>query len=118
MYGSLIPVLAASAALVTALPSGNSGSGNSTGFGVLGERGIFGPIATDSAASIAGGQVACGAPPVSSFFAGLKPPVGCLSIRYIKAEIKSFCATVSHQLLVGAVRRSAGHRHGGWPLSL
>lgn len=49
--------------------------------GVLGDggsklkRGVFGPIATDSAASIAGGQIACGSPPVSSFFEGLNPPV-------------------------------------------
>ena len=38
-------------------------------------RGIFAPIATDSAADIAGGEVTNGSPPLSSFFDGLKPPV-------------------------------------------
>lgn len=37
-------------------------------------RGVFAPIATDSAADIAGGEVANGSPPLSSFFADLKPP--------------------------------------------
>ncbi|KAL1861660.1 hypothetical protein VTK73DRAFT_6991 [Phialemonium thermophilum] len=41
---------------------------------LLQARGLFAPIGTGSPAGIAGGQVACGAPPLSSFFAGLKPP--------------------------------------------
>ncbi|KAI0153316.1 glycoside hydrolase family 81 protein [Xylariaceae sp. FL1272] len=39
----------------------------------LAGRGVFGPIDT-SLPSVVGGQVTCGAPPVSSFFAGLSPP--------------------------------------------
>lgn len=38
-------------------------------------RGLIGPISTSSATGIAGGTVASDAPPVSSFFDGLKPPV-------------------------------------------
>ncbi|KAK4235357.1 glycosyl hydrolase family 81-domain-containing protein [Achaetomium macrosporum] len=74
MFGSLISVLLASSALVASLPSGNVSLGDSSGFGALDERGLFGPISTGSAAGIAGGQVACGSPPLSSFFAGLEPP--------------------------------------------
>lgn len=42
---------------------------------VLHERATFGPISTNSASGVAGGQIACAAAPVGSFFAGLKPPV-------------------------------------------
>jgi hypothetical protein len=87
MFGSLLPLLVASAAVASALPgpsaskggenSGNlpRGASNDAVFHVLEERNILGPISTNSAAGIAGGQIACDAPPVSSFFAGLKPPV-------------------------------------------
>lgn len=74
MLGSLLPLLAASAAFVGALPSGNALNGDSS-FHVHEKRAALAPISTDSAASIAGGQIACGSPPVSSFFADLKPPV-------------------------------------------
>jgi endo-1,3(4)-beta-glucanase len=74
MIGSLIPLLLSSAAAVAdALPSGNAS--DHTSFHAFAERGIFGPISTGSAAGLAGGQIACDSPPVSSFFAGLKPPV-------------------------------------------
>ncbi len=73
MFGSQIPLLLALAALVGGLPSGNvSSNALSHAFA---ERGIFGPIAIESAAGIAGGQIACASPPLSSFFVGLKPPV-------------------------------------------
>ncbi|KAJ6787751.1 hypothetical protein PWT90_04010 [Aphanocladium album] len=42
--------------------------------GSLHERGGLGPISTNSATGVAGGQIACVAAPVGSFFAGLKPP--------------------------------------------
>jgi endo-1,3(4)-beta-glucanase len=84
MFGSLACVLVSSA-LVASLPSGNGSPGGSSAFGVLDKRGIFGPIATGSVAGIAGGQVACDAAPVSSFFAGLKPPVG--EVRYSRREL-------------------------------
>ena len=58
-------ILSASAVMAAVLPSLNS----------LPKRTLLGPIATDSAASIAGGEIACGSPPVSSFFADLNPPV-------------------------------------------
>jgi endo-1,3(4)-beta-glucanase len=74
MLGSLLPLLAASAAVVGALPSGNA-LNDDAAFHVHEKRAVLAPISTDSAASIAGGQIACGAPPVSSFFADLKPPV-------------------------------------------
>lgn len=74
MSGSLIPLLlSAAVAIAGALPSGNA-SGHAS-FHAFAERGIFGPISTSSAAGLAGGQIACDSPPVSSFFAGLKPPV-------------------------------------------
>lgn len=38
-------------------------------------RGTLGPISTNSAANVAGGQVVCSTEPVGSFFVGLKPPV-------------------------------------------
>jgi hypothetical protein len=71
MFGSLLPFLA-SIAVAGVLPSGST---NDTLFHAFDERGIFGPIATDSAAGIAGGLVTNNAPPLSSFFAGLQPPV-------------------------------------------
>lgn len=76
MFRPLISVLFASAVTAGVLPSGrrDTGDANNTLFHIF-ERGLFGPIATDSAAGIAGGEVACGSPPVSSFFAGLNPPV-------------------------------------------
>ena len=74
MFGSLVPLLLSSAAAIAhALPSGNASYHAS--FHAFAERGIFGPISTSSAAGLAGGQIACDSPPVSSFFAGLKPPV-------------------------------------------
>ncbi|OAA58280.1 glycoside hydrolase family 81 protein [Cordyceps fumosorosea ARSEF 2679] len=41
---------------------------------ILKPRAGLGPISTSSAATIAGGQVACAAEPIDSFFAGLKLP--------------------------------------------
>ncbi|KAI1753774.1 glycoside hydrolase family 81 protein [Xylaria castorea] len=38
------------------------------------KRAAFGPIDTSNPNAVAGGQATCAAPPVSSFFAGLKPP--------------------------------------------
>lgn len=38
-------------------------------------NGIFGAIATDSPYGLAGGTVKTDNPPISSFFAGLNPPV-------------------------------------------
>ncbi|KAG0651291.1 hypothetical protein D0Z07_1589 [Hyphodiscus hymeniophilus] len=76
MFGSLLSVFVASAVVTHALPGAKlpyETSDNAV-FQPLERRGIFGPIATDSPAGIAGGEVACGAPPVSSFFAGLNPP--------------------------------------------
>jgi hypothetical protein len=72
MFGSLLPLLLASIAIAGVLPSGST---NDTLFHAFDERGIFGPIATDSAAGIAGGLVTSDTPPLSSFFAGLQPPV-------------------------------------------
>jgi hypothetical protein len=53
----------------------------------LHRRGEFGPISTASAAGIAGGEVVCEAEPVSSFFAGLKPPVRKFLFRLPKWKI-------------------------------
>jgi hypothetical protein len=39
------------------------------------KRAVLDPIATDDPSSITGGQVACEAAPVGSFFDGLEPPV-------------------------------------------
>jgi hypothetical protein len=39
------------------------------------KRALTGPISTDMTNGLTGGQVADGAPPVSSFFQGMKPPV-------------------------------------------
>jgi hypothetical protein len=41
----------------------------------LNTRDSLGPIGTDSPSGITGGQIACAAPPVSSFFMGFDPPV-------------------------------------------
>ncbi|OBT43365.1 hypothetical protein VE00_05701 [Pseudogymnoascus sp. WSF 3629] len=76
MFGSLLSLLVASAAVTVALPAPNLPHGNSDDalFHILKGRGILGPISTESPAGISGGQVASGAPPLSSFFAGLKAP--------------------------------------------
>ncbi len=73
MFGSQIPLFLALAVLVGGLPSGNVSS--NALLHTFSERGIFGPIATESAAGIAGGQIAGASPPLSSFFVGLNPPV-------------------------------------------
>ncbi len=69
-----LSVAAAGTLPVRDILGGASGNGNIYP-ATLKQRGEFGPISTSSAAGIAGGQVACDAAPVSSFFAGLKPPV-------------------------------------------
>lgn len=75
MFGPLLS-LVASVAVKGALPAPNLPHDNSdTPFHTLKGRGILGPISTESPAGISGGQVASGAPPLSSFFAGLKAPV-------------------------------------------
>ncbi|KAH8817407.1 glycosyl hydrolase family 81-domain-containing protein [Xylogone sp. PMI_703] len=82
MFGSLVPFFLASTAIAGVIPIGSAGNGddflrgdfNETLFHSFEKRGTFGPISTGSAAGIAGGQVATDAPPLSSFFAGLKPP--------------------------------------------
>lgn len=43
------------------------------------KRGMFGPIGTSSP-NLAGGNAACDAAPISSFFTGMKPPVSCQSL--------------------------------------
>jgi len=73
MFGSLLPLLLSSTAIAGALPSRSASTHAS--FHAFAERGIFGPISTSPATGLAGGQIACDSPPVSSFFAGLKPPV-------------------------------------------
>ncbi|KAI8633667.1 glycoside hydrolase family 81 protein [Xylariaceae sp. FL1651] len=67
----LLAVPATAAALPRAGSTGMSGHEDTSEFV---KRGIFGPIDISSPAGVAGGQVTCAAPPVSSFFAGLKPP--------------------------------------------
>ncbi|KAJ9143316.1 Glycoside hydrolase family 81 protein [Pleurostoma richardsiae] len=87
MLSPLLSLLLASSSIAGFVPrldstaiSGNvkndtrRGVPKETFFQSFDERGIFGPIATDSAVGIAGGQVTCGSPPVSSFFADLNPP--------------------------------------------
>jgi hypothetical protein len=39
---------------------------------------LLSPISTNSPTSLAGGTVQCASPPVSSFFAGINPPVRLL----------------------------------------
>jgi endo-1,3(4)-beta-glucanase len=82
MFGSLLSLLVASAAITGALPGAKlpRDTSDDAVAHLLKGRGIFGPISTDSPAGIAGGEVACGAPPVSSFFAGLNPPVRRASV--------------------------------------
>ncbi len=86
MLGLVLALGLGSVAVAGVLPRGGAGSGdfssdsayhafNSSDFEALSARGLFGPIATSNPAGIAGGQVACDSPPLSSFFAGLRPPV-------------------------------------------
>ncbi len=81
MFGSLVPLLLSAAAIAGALPSGSASDDAS--FHAFAERGLFGPISTGSAAGLAGGEIACDSPPVSSFFAGLKPPVRKTWYRFV-----------------------------------
>jgi hypothetical protein len=89
MFGSLLSLLVASAAVTVALPATNLPHGNSDDalFHILKGRGILGPISTESPAGISGGQVASGAPPLSSFFAGLKAPVRRVSGNQNKSDL-------------------------------
>ena len=77
MLGFLLSLLVTSAAFTGALPGAKlpRDASNDAVFRPVKGRGIFGPISTDSPAGIAGGEIACGSPPVSSFFAGINPPV-------------------------------------------
>ncbi|TFB04105.1 hypothetical protein CCMA1212_004165 [Trichoderma ghanense] len=69
MLASLVNLVIASAVGVAALPNGAKLSN-------IAGRGLFAPISTSNPAGISGGTTATGADgaPVSSFFAGLKPP--------------------------------------------
>jgi hypothetical protein len=77
------------AALTVALPGptlGKVGPTEKDSSYMFEKRNRFNPIDTSSPAGIAGGQVVNGAPPVSSFFADLRPPVRdssprCFTIR-------------------------------------
>ncbi|KAH8893948.1 family 81 glycoside hydrolase [Thozetella sp. PMI_491] len=69
MIGSLLS-LVLSSAVATALPGGSYGSGDT--FRRAGNDSLFEELV--GRAGIAGGQVTNGAPPLSSFFAGLQPP--------------------------------------------
>ncbi|GAP93386.1 putative glycoside hydrolase family 81 protein [Rosellinia necatrix] len=53
------------------LPSAGGHQETSSDFN---KRGLFGAIDTSAPDNVAGGKVTCAAPPVTSFFAGLKPP--------------------------------------------
>ncbi|KAI0452042.1 glycoside hydrolase family 81 protein [Xylaria acuta] len=63
-------LLAAPAASAVISRTGNSQETSSD----FSKRDLFGPIDTSAPDGVAGGKVTCAAPPVSSFFAGLKPP--------------------------------------------
>ncbi|KAI0434200.1 glycoside hydrolase family 81 protein [Xylaria sp. FL1042] len=71
MQNVLRALLLAAPAVCVALPRASSFEETTSDFT---KRGVFGPIDTSSPDGVAGGQVTCAAPPVSSFFAGLKPP--------------------------------------------
>lgn len=83
MLASLVNLVVATAVGVAALPNGGKLSN-------IAGRGLFAPISTSNPAGISGGTTATGADgaPVSSFFAGLKPPVRINSHNtYKKQEI-------------------------------
>lgn len=105
MFGSLLPLLVASAAVVGGLPSGSLFNGDD----VLEKRSALDPISTDSPASIAGGEIACGSPPVSSFFASFKPPVR-KSIQFLSRHPLNM-DIVPDKHVVGALCGSPRKRH-------
>lgn len=73
---SCLSLAATVAAGVVHGPSGKAiSSQEDNGHSTLKQRGVFSPISTSSPFGLAGGQIACDAAPVSSFFAGLQPPV-------------------------------------------
>ncbi|KAH6615497.1 glycosyl hydrolase family 81-domain-containing protein [Chaetomium sp. MPI-SDFR-AT-0129] len=74
MLGSLGSLLLSSAALVGALPSGSGSAPDHGSAHHFVKRAALDPISTSGADGIAGGQVACDAPPVKSFIGDLKPP--------------------------------------------
>ena len=111
MQASFLSLLLASVASVVALPAGPHGATQATSSSPnpLSERSIFGPIDTGSANGITGGTVKSAAPPVSSFFAGLKPPV-----RY--STSRNQCSvliehSVPYKLLVGWICCHARNSH-------
>ncbi|TRX92714.1 hypothetical protein FHL15_006388 [Xylaria flabelliformis] len=71
MLNLLRCLLLASPVASAVLPRAGSSQETSSDFS---KRGVFGPIDTSSPSGVAGGQVTCAAPPVNSFFAGLKAP--------------------------------------------
>lgn len=114
MFGSLVLLLLSSAATAGPLPSG-SASGHAL-FHAFVERGVFGPISTGSAAGIAGGQIACDSPPVSSFFAGLKPPVCETWGLSLLGTLAETAGVVPNQLVVGPFCGPSWHWHGRGPV--
>jgi hypothetical protein len=74
--------------------------------------GLFGPIATDNPANaIAGGTVECGAPPVSSFFDGLGPPV-CYKLPFIDQDACGLrMVVVRYKWVVGTLCCSSRRRN-------
>ncbi|KAI1114792.1 glycoside hydrolase family 81 protein [Nemania sp. NC0429] len=71
MQNLLRCLLLAAPAASAIIPKAGGSQETSSNFS---KRGIFGPIDTSAPDIIAGGRVASDAPPVSSFFAGLRPP--------------------------------------------
>lgn len=64
------------------------------------KRGIFGPIST-TVPNLAGGNAACDAAPISSFFTGMKPPV---SLPCFPVGHSSNTTSVPNKHLVGTIR--------------
>lgn len=132
MFGSLFPLLFTCTAIAGVLPSGRAdtdrdisgnppqGISNDTLFDAFDKRGIFGPIATDSAAGVAGGLITSGSPPLSSFFAGLQPPVSefPLLIATYTLHTKRGYTIVPNQHVVGSLRGSSWNRHRRWALPI
>lgn len=73
MVNILRCLLLAAPAASAVLPRISSNSKGS--FGTVSKRAGLGAIDTSDPNAVAGGEVTCAAPPVNSFFAGLKAPV-------------------------------------------
>jgi hypothetical protein len=115
MLNLLHCLLLAAPAASAILPRAGSSQEASSHFS---KRGLFGAIDTSAPDNVAGGRVTCAAPPVNSFFAGLKPPVPFIPRFRNPREAYTEFYIVPNQHMVGLLCCHSRNRGRCWPVSI